>query len=53
MTQKEKLKEATMMALEIRSIANNIRYDAKDYDTKWSLAYADRLECLANKFLKK
>lgn len=51
MTQKEKLKKATMMALMVRSTAKNIRYVAKNYDDKWPLQYADQLERMATEFL--
>ena len=52
MTQKVKLKKATMMPLMVRSTAKNIRCEAKDYDTKWPLHYADAPEQLANEFLR-
>lgn len=51
MTQKDKLKEATMMAMQVKSLAGQLRYDAKDYDVQWPRPYADRLEQLANHFL--
>ena len=51
-TQKEKLIKATMMAQRMKSIASSLRYDAKDYDVRFPLAYADQLEKLANDFLK-
>lgn len=51
-TQKERLMKATMMAHQVKSIASSLRYDAKDYDVKFPLSYADRLEKLANEFLK-
>lgn len=51
MTQKDKLKKATMMALMVRSAAKNMRCEAQDYDNKWPLHYADGLEQLANEFL--
>lgn len=51
MTQKEKLVKAAKMALTIKSIANSLRYDAKDYDVKFPLVHADNLERIANEFL--
>lgn len=52
MTQKDKLREATKMAIGVRSIANSIRCDANEYDTRWPLTYADSLDRLADSFLK-
>ena len=52
MTQKEKLIKATMMAQKVKRIASSLRYDAKDYDVRFPLAYANELECIANEYLK-
>lgn len=52
MTQKEKLMRATMMAHQIKSVADSLRYDAKDYDVRFPISHADRLESIANEFLK-
>lgn len=52
MTQKEKIIKAKMMAMQIKSIANSLRFDAKDYDIHFPLAYADRLISIADEFLK-
>lgn len=51
MTQKEKLGRATMLAIQVRNIANQLRYDAKDYDVHFPLEHATRLEKAANEFL--
>lgn len=51
-TQKEKLIKATQMAIRIKSIASRLRYDAKDYDVRFPLSYADDMEKMANEFLK-
>lgn len=51
MTQKEKLIKATKMAMMVKSIANRLRYDAKDYDVRFPLSYADDMERVANDFL--
>lgn len=52
MTQKEKLIKATMMAQRMKSIASSLRYDAKDYDVRFPLSYANELESIANEYLK-
>ena len=52
MTQKEKLKEAKMMALRIKCIAESLRYDARDFDCQFPLAHATELERIADDFLK-
>ena len=51
MTQKEKIGRAIQMALQIKSIASSLRYDAKDYDVRFPLSYADRLDKLAESYL--
>lgn len=51
-TQKEKIIEAQLMAHRIISMAKRLRNEAKDYDVKFPIAYADNLEDIANKFLK-
>ena len=51
-TQKEKLVKATQMALRIKSMASRLRYDAKDYDVRFPLSYADDMERMANECLK-
>ena len=51
-TQKEKLVKATQMAMRIKSMASLLRHDAKDYDVRFPLEYADQLEKLANDILK-
>ena len=52
MTQKEKLDRARQLAMMVRNIASRLRYDAKGYDCKFPLEYADKLETAANEFLK-
>ena len=51
-TQKEKLVKATQIAMRIKSMASRLRYDAKDYDVRFPLSYADDMERMANEFLK-
>lgn len=51
-TQKEKIIKAQLMAKRIISMAKRLRNEAKDYDVKFPIAYADDLEDIANEFLK-
>ena len=52
MTQKEKIKEAFLMAQRVKSIAHNIEFDAKDYEERWPLRYVTELETIADNYLK-
>ena len=52
MTQKEKLGKATQMAMLMKSVASSLRYDAKDYDCRFPIEHAKRLEQAADEFLK-
>ena len=52
MTQKEKIGKAIQMAFLMKSVASSLRYDAKDYDCKFPLSHAKRLEEIADEFLK-
>lgn len=52
MTQKEKLGRAIQMAMQIKSVASSLRYDAKDYDCRFPISHAERLEQIANDFLE-
>lgn len=52
MTQKEKLGCARILAMTVKRVAAGLRYDAKDYDCQFPLAYAKRLEQVADEFLK-
>lgn len=52
MTQKEKLARAAMMAMQIKSVASSLRYDAKDYDCRFPISHAERLEQIANEYLR-
>lgn len=51
MTQKEKLQQATMMAMRIQGIARSIERECKDYDETWALSYARDLKNVAENFL--
>lgn len=52
MTQKERLGRAKIMAMQIKSVASSLRYDAKDYDCQFPLIHANRLEQIADEYLK-
>lgn len=52
MTQKEKLQQASMMAMRVQSIARNIERECKDYDETWALSYVRDLKNITDNFLK-
>jgi hypothetical protein len=52
MTQKEKLGRARQLAMLVKNVAASLRYDAKDYDCRFPIAHAERLERAADEFLK-
>ena len=52
MTQREKIGKAIQMAMQIKNVARSLRYDARDYDCKFPIAHAERLERMADEFLK-
>ena len=52
MTQKEKLGKARQLAMVVKSVASSLRYDAKDYDCRFPIGHAERLERAADEFLK-
>ncbi len=52
MTQKEKLKEAFMLAMRVKGVAKHIRMDAAISKERGILAYAEELERAADNFLK-
>ena len=52
MTQKDKLIKATMMAQQIKNVANSLRNDAREFDCHFPISHANRLEQIANEFLK-
>lgn len=51
MTQKMKLAAARMMAMRIKSVARDLRSDAREYDCRFPLEHAARLETIAEEFL--
>lgn len=52
MTQREKLGRARIMAMQVQSVAATLRQDARDFDCRFPIAQAKRLEEIANEFLK-
>ena len=52
MTQKDKLGRAVQLAMLMKSVASSLRYDAKDYDCRFPLEHAKRLEEAADAYLK-
>lgn len=51
MTQKEKLQQASMMAMRVQSIARSIERECKGYDETWALSYVRDLKNIAENFL--
>lgn len=51
MTQKEQLRQAMQLAATAKSVARSLRQDARDYDCKFPVAHAERLERAADAFL--
>lgn len=52
MTQKEKLGQAKIFAIRVKSIAESIKRECDDYDERWAFSYCRELTDLANDFLK-
>lgn len=52
MTQKEKIARAAGFAHIVKSIANSIAADCRDYDETWALRYAKELTEYADEMLK-
>ena len=52
MTQKERLARAAMMAVQIKSVASSLRNDARDFDCQFPISHANRLEQIANDYLR-
>lgn len=52
MTQKDKIREATMFAIRVKSIANNILSEGNDYDNSWHKSYCQTLISISDNLLK-
>lgn len=53
MTQKEKINEAVMFAMRVKSIANNIKSDGDSYDMQWHKRYVEQLNNACESIIKK
>ena len=53
MTQKDKIREAILFAMRIKSIANSIKSEGDDYDMQWHKTYCTQLTASADDLLKK
>ena len=51
MTQKDKLNQARMFAIRVRSIASSIKADGNSYDMTWHRGYCEQLIEAADKIL--
>lgn len=52
MTQKEKIARAAGFAHTVKSIANSIADECRDYDETWALSYSRQLTEYADEMLK-
>lgn len=52
MTQKEKLRRAKILAMQVKSIAEQIKRECADYDERWAFSYCSELNSSADEFLK-
>ncbi len=52
MTKKDELMQAIKMAVAMKSVAESLRRDAREYDVRFPVRHAERLERLADDFLK-
>lgn len=53
MTQKEKIREAIMFAMRVKSIASSIRSEGNNYDMQWHKGYCEQLNNACEAVLKK
>ena len=53
MTQKEKIGEAIMLAMRVKSIASSIKSEGNNYDMQWHKGYCEQLTNACDSFLKK
>ena len=53
MTQKDKIREAIMFAMRVKSIASSIKDEGDDYDMRWHKAYVSMLNDASDALLKK
>jgi len=53
MTLKDKIREAIMFAMRVKSIASSIKSEGDDYDMKWHRNYCEQLNNACESILKK
>ena len=51
-TQKDKLSQAKMLAMRVKSIASSIKSEGDDYDMQWHKSYCKQLIDVADEVLK-
>ena len=52
LTQKEKIRKSYFFALNMKSVAKNLKQEAKDNDETWPNLYAKHIEDLAEEVLE-
>ena len=53
MTQRDKIREAIMFAVRVKSIASSIKDEGNDYDMQWHKSYCKQLTEASEELLKK
>lgn len=53
MTQKEKIREAIMFAMRVKSIVSSIKSEGDDYNMQWHKDYCEQLNNACEAVLKK
>lgn len=52
MTQKDKIRQAIMFAMKVKSIASSIKSEGDDYDMQWHKGYCKQLADACDDILK-
>jgi len=52
MTQKDKIRQAIMFAMKVKSIASGIKSEGDDYDMQWHKGYCKQLADACDDILK-
>ena len=52
MTQKDKIRQAIMFAMKVKSIASSIKSEGDDYDMQWHKGYCKQLADACDDVLK-
>ena len=53
MTQKDKIREAIMFAMRVKSIASSIKSEGDDYDMQWHKGYVKQMTNACEYIIKK